>query len=353
MMPDRPVLSCRSVCAAYGSSLVLDHLDLDAAPGETVALLGPSGSGKTTLLAAVAGFVPLSSGTIEIAGEPVSGPGLDVAPERRSVSMVFQNYALWPHLTALDTVAYPLRRSGADRATAATEAARLLERVGIGELAGRYPSELSGGQQQRVGLARALAKSPAVFLFDEPTAHLDAPLRSTLQEELIDRQRETGATALYASHDPSEALAVADRLVLIRDGRVVQQGAPHEIYESPADAWAARLSGTAAVVAVPLLDRRGDVGTVRIGDVDVAVAIGGEAPGPVVSLVVRPEWGALGGRLTGTIHRVRYAGSRTLALLDTPVGRVWIEVPRNAALRSGETVGWSLRRAWMVAGQKD
>ena len=341
MIESGPALECRGVSVAYGATRVLDGLDLEVDGGETVALLGPSGSGKTSLLGAIAGFIPLSAGEIHIAGAPV-GPG--VPPERRPVSMVFQNYALWPHLTALETVAYPLRRAGRPMAEATAEAARLLDRVGIGELAGRHPSELSGGQQQRVGLARALARSPALYLFDEPTAHLDAAMRSVLQEELIDRRREAGAGALYASHDPQEALAVADRVALLRHGRIIQHGPPRDVYESPIDAWAAHLTGPATVVQAPVSNGREGWVTVRVGEAEVTVPAGSPVAEGVATLVVRPEWARLGGPLAGELHRVRYSGSRTMALLDTVLGRVWIEIPAGTALRPGERVEWSLTR---------
>ncbi len=348
-MVSAPALECRGLSMSYNSTEVLRGLDLEADRGETVALLGPSGSGKTSLLAAIAGFVPIDAGSILIDGQAVVGTGGEQPPEQRSVSMVFQNYALWPHMIAAEIVAYPLARAGVEKAEAAAQAQRLLERVGIGGLAARYPSELSGGQQQRVGLARALAKSPAVYLFDEPTAHLDAALRAVLQEELIDRQHEAGAAALYATHDPQEALAVADRLALMRDGRVVQTGPPHEVYDQPVDAWAARLTGPAEVIEAEMIERRPDVVTLRIAGVDVAVAGGGADVDGVVTAVVRPEWASLGGRLPGTVHRVRYTGPRTMVLLDTPVGRVWVDSAREPTVQPGDETGWSLERVWLVA----
>ena len=183
-----PALRTSGVGVSYGSQPILRSIDVEAGQGEVLALLGPSGSGKTTLLFAVAGFVALDSGTIEIAGTMVAGPGIHLPPERRDVAVVFESYALWPHLTALETVAFPLRAAGEQPEAARAEAARLLEAVGIGPLAERRPAELSGGQQQRVGLARALARRAGLSLFDEPTAHLDAPPRAAIQAE-IDEMR--------------------------------------------------------------------------------------------------------------------------------------------------------------------
>ncbi len=347
-----PALECRGVSLSYDTTEVLRDLDLEVAAGETVAVLGPSGSGKTSLLAAIAGFVAVDAGSIHVGGETVTGHDDGLPPEQRSVSMVFQNYALWPHMTAREIVSYPLARSGVAKSDASAEAQRLLERVGIGDLGFRYPSELSGGQQQRVGLARALAKAPAVYLFDEPTAHLDAALRTVLQEELIDRQREAGAGALYATHDPQEALAVADRLALLRDGGIVQAGSPRHVYECPIDPWAARLTGPAEVIAVEVIERRNDVLTLRLAGVDVAVAGGGTATGSEAAAVVRPEWASLGGRLPGRVHRVRYTGPRTMVLLDTPLGRVWVDAGTNASAEPGDDQGWSLNRVWLVESSR-
>ena len=162
--------------------------------------------------------------------------------------MVFQNYALWPHLTALDTVAYPIRRRGVRRAEARREAEQILARLHVRDLAHRRPAELSGGEQQRVGLGRALARDAALYLFDEPTAHLDTHVRGVFLDELVTRLRDTGAAALYATHDAEEALGVADRVALLTAGRVVQVGTPEEVYHRPVDVWAARLTGPVSVL---------------------------------------------------------------------------------------------------------
>ena len=231
-----PVLECFDVAVKYADSIALSGFNLEMAPGETVAILGPSGSGKSTAMYSIAGFTPLAAGTISIEGREVSRGNRLVPPEDRPVGLVFQNYALWPHMTALDNVAYPLRRAGEPSSGALGEAGRLLTKVGIGGLGNRMPAELSGGQQQRVGLARALARRAKLYLFDEPTAHLDAHVRAAIEEEIRKRRAELGAAALYTTHDSAEALAVADRIALLRHGRIVQVGSPTEIYERPATA---------------------------------------------------------------------------------------------------------------------
>ena len=241
-----PVVVCTGLGVRFDDTEALASVDLAVRPGELLAVLGPSGSGKTTLLHAIAGFVPVDAGSIAVGGRVVAEPGVSVTPEERRVGVVFQHHALWPHLTVAETVAFPLRFRGVPAADRVLEVGRLLERLGIAHLGDRRPDQLSGGEQQRVSLARALARRPAVFLFDEPTAHLDAPLRRALLEE-INAQRLRDATAtIYATHDASEALAIADRVLVLRDGRAVQVGSPIEIYEQPVDRWAAEMTGPAS-----------------------------------------------------------------------------------------------------------
>jgi ABC-type Fe3+/spermidine/putrescine transport system ATPase subunit len=323
-MPADPALEVRDLAVGYGGAAVLHGISLTAAAGEVLALLGPSGSGKSTLLHAVAGFLQPAAGCIRIAGTTVAGEGRTVPPERRSVGVVFQNHALWPHLPALDTVAYPLRRRGAGRAEARAEALDVLELFGIAHLAGRRPAELSGGEQQRVGLARALARQAAVYLFDEPTAHLDTHLRGLFLEQLVERRREQGAAAVYATHDAGEALGLADRVALLRDGRLVQLGRPEEVYERPADLFAARLTGPASV-----LDADG---------------------GPVL---VRPEWARLGGPHTGRLLEVWFRGPHSDHRVGTALGELLIRAPGPPCGRPGDDVAWSLLRSWPLRSTED
>jgi ABC-type Fe3+/spermidine/putrescine transport system ATPase subunit len=336
------VLVCDALEVGYGATRVLSGIDLEVGAGEAVAILGPSGSGKTTLLYAVAGFLEPSSGTISLRGSVVADSSRNAPPERRSVGMVFQNYALWPHMTAIDIVAYPLRRSGVAIVEANEEAGRLLELVGVGELRGRKPAEMSGGQQQRVGLARALARRPDLYLFDEPTAHLDSALRAALQRELVERRRAAGAAALYATHDAGEALAVADRVVVLRGGRVVQVGTPREIYEQPADLWAARLTGPAWAIPGRLV-----AGSIEVLGSAIVVDAGvGEGP---VSAVVRPDWVEPGPGAEAKVTAAWYRGPSTDYRLETPSGP--LEMRRAGAVewKIGDRVQVTITRAWPVA----
>jgi ABC-type Fe3+/spermidine/putrescine transport system ATPase subunit len=207
-----PVLEIRGLSVEYDGTAVLEDVTLTVGPGEIVALLGPSGSGKTTLLHAVAGFRPPRKGEVWLRTRLVASSSRFEPPDQRDVAVVFQNYALWPHMSAVDTVAYPVRRRGVGKAQARAEALEILGRLDVRHLAFRRPSELSGGEQQRVGLARALARQASLYLFDEPTAHLDTHVRGVFLTELVTRQRESGAAALYATHDAEEALGLADRV---------------------------------------------------------------------------------------------------------------------------------------------
>jgi ABC-type Fe3+/spermidine/putrescine transport system ATPase subunit len=346
--PQPPALRCRGLTVAYGSAPVLHDFDLTVESNQVLALLGPSGSGKTTLLYTVAGLIQPSGGEIWLRGRRVAAGHRGDPPERRKVGMVFQNYALWPHLTALETVAYPLRRRRLPPAVARRQAMELLERLEIGHLASRHPAELSGGQQQRVGLARALARNAALYLFDEPTAHLDAALRQVFQEELAQRRTATGAAALYATHDPAEALAVADQVALIRQGRVVQTGSPMEVYERPVDLWAAQLTGPASLLEVPVDGQAGGKVAAVIGGVTVAVDGSRNPASGQVALLVRPGWAELEGPLPGTVRQVWYRGPHTDYKLDTPAGPVVIRQGGPPRARVGEQVSWNLERGWII-----
>ena len=312
-------LEVRGLSVAYGEVLALSEVDLSVAAGEVLALLGPSGSGKSTLLHTVAGFHPPASGEVWLNGRLVSSVSDSVPPERRELAMVFQNYALWPHLSALDTVAYPARRRGESRARARQLALEILERLNVGHLADRRPAQLSGGEQQRVGLARALARQASLYLFDEPTAHLDTHVRAVFLEELVSRQRDTGAAAVYAAHDAEESLGLADRVALLAAGRVIQVGTPAQVYGEPVDQLAARLTGPASVLTSP--DGNGDI-------------------------LVRPEWASLGGDRSARVGDVWFRGPHSDYLLDTPQGRLLVREPGPPTRRRGDDVTWGLRRSW-------
>ncbi|AJE46152.1 ABC transporter ATP-binding protein [Celeribacter indicus] len=230
---------------SFGNASALNALDLGIADGEFVVLLGPSGCGKTTALRCIAGLEYPDAGTIHIGGREVVAPqsSLFVPPHRRGIGMVFQSYALWPHMTIEANVGYPLRARGADRATIRRKTSELLELVGLDGFARRHPAELSGGQQQRVALARALVADPALVLFDEPLSNLDAQLRIRLRDEIRRIHSTRRRTSIYVTHDHAEALTLADRIVLLNRGRIEQQGTPDEIFLAPRSRFVAEFVG--------------------------------------------------------------------------------------------------------------
>jgi ABC-type Fe3+/spermidine/putrescine transport system ATPase subunit len=227
----------------FGTKAALAELDLHVEPGSFVVLLGPSGSGKTTLLRCLAGIERLTGGTISISGNVVASPGVHVPPERRRLAMVFQDYALWPHMTALRNVLFPLRQMRVGGPEGRRRAHEMLERVGLAHLSERYPNELSGGEQQRVALARALVGGVGLLLFDEPLSNLDADMREQLRLAISTLARDSGATSVYITHDQSEAFSLADRVGVLRDGHLVQWGTPEALYLSPASPFVARFTG--------------------------------------------------------------------------------------------------------------
>ena len=263
----------------FGTLQALDGLDLALEPGELIALLGPSGCGKTTALRVLAGLEDADSGQVLVDGRDITG----LPANRRDMGMVFQAYSLFPHLTALENVAFGLKlrgRPGGDRRARATA---MLELVGIAALAGRYPHQLSGGQQQRVALARALAIRPQVLLLDEPLSALDAKVRVQLRDEIKRIQTEVGTTTLFVTHDQEEALAVADRVGVMRAGRLEQLGTPAEVYLQPATAFVADFVG----LSNRLPGRLDGDGVVVLGTRLPLVSL--TAAGPDVTALVRPE----------------------------------------------------------------
>ncbi|MEQ9047621.1 MAG: ABC transporter ATP-binding protein [Sneathiellaceae bacterium] len=235
-----PALSLSGVSHSYGDGLSVQQASLTIAPGEIVCLLGPSGCGKTTLLRLAAGLETPLAGQIRLGGEVVAEAGRSVAPEDRHVGLVFQDIALFPHLDLLDNVAFGLR---GPRSQTRAAAARWLERVDLGHLLRAWPHMLSGGEQQRVALARALAPSPRLLLMDEPFSSLDPHLRHRLRGSTLELLRQAGVPALIVTHDAEEAMTMADRVVVMRDGALVQSGTPDQIYTAPSDIFAARLFG--------------------------------------------------------------------------------------------------------------
>jgi iron(III) transport system ATP-binding protein len=298
-------VSAEGVVKRFGSVAAVDRVSLDVVPGEILALLGPSGCGKTTFLRLIAGFERPDGGSIRLTGTTVAGPGVFVPPERRHIGMVFQDYALFPHLSVAANVAFGMARQRRRGRTVLPQAEvdRLLEFVGLAGLGGRLPHELSGGQQQRVALARALAPAPDVVLLDEPFSNLDAALRASVREEVRGILRAAGATAVFVTHDQEEALSLADRVAVMRAGRLCQVDTPARLYARPADPFVATFVGDADV-----LPGRSDGSLIETA-IGVLRADAG-APVGDVRVIVRPE--AVRLRLDGAgrarVSRLTYFG---------------------------------------------
>ena len=324
------MLRLRDVSKSFGATRALDAANLQVKRGEIVALLGPTGCGKTTALRVLAGFERPDAGCVEIDGVKVAGEGTWTAPDRRRVGMVFQDYALFPHLDVAANVGFGLprreRRGGRVR--------EVLDLVGLGDLGHRFPDELSGGQQQRVALARALAPKPTVVLLDEPWAAVDPLLRPTLRDEVAGILRETGVTALLVTHDREDAFSVADRIALMRAGSIVQTGVPEQLYFAPADRWCAEFAGAANMVHG---HRDGEKVVTSLGSFP-ALQPGAE---PEVDVLVRPELVGLepdGGGQAEIVERT-FLGHDVLYRVRLDDGTdLWSQRPSNEQVPLGARV---------------
>jgi iron(III) transport system ATP-binding protein len=260
------MLSVRDVSQQLGGKLVLQAINLDVAQGTFVSLLGPSGSGKTTLLRILAGFLTPHSGTVTLNGITLSSAGGMIPPERRGMGMVFQNYAVWPHMTVFGNVAYGLRVRRIPTAEVRARTAEALRLVGLLGFEDRIPSELSGGQQQRVSIARSIATAPDVLLLDEPLSNLDAKLRKDMLFDLKRIQQQSGVTFVYVTHDQSEALSVSDKVAVISEGFIKQIGSPREVYEKPQNLFVASFVGNANTLTGRIVSASDQIAIVQLSD---------------------------------------------------------------------------------------
>ncbi|MBB2755273.1 UNVERIFIED_ORG: putative spermidine/putrescine transport system ATP-binding protein [Rhizobium aethiopicum] len=302
---------------AYGDTVAVGNLDLTIGKGELVALLGPSGCGKTTTMRAIAGLLTPASGRISLDGADITR----VSANKRAVGLVFQSYALFPHLTVYENVAFGLRLRRISAADLDARVAAGLKSVGLSAFAGRKPAELSGGQQQRVALARSMVMEPKVLLLDEPLSNLDARLRLEMRAELQRVQKETGVTMIFVTHDQVEALALADRIVVMLNGGIEQIGTPEEIYNNPASAFVADFVGFENVFAL----KDGKLATPN-----GPVALSAPVPDAAAGLAWRPRTVVLGsGSFQGTVRGTSFAGNTREYLLDTPLGPIKAEIDAN------------------------
>ena len=334
-----------NVSKVYGGTVTaVDNVSFKVEAGKLVTLLGPSGCGKTTTLRMIAGLDMTTKGRILIGDEDVTTlPATD-----RDVSMVFQSYALFPHMTVGENVAYGLNVSGMEKNEAKDRALDGLQLVGLEGYGERLPSELSGGQQQRVAVARALVLEPQVLLFDEPLSNLDAKLRRQVREEIRDIQINLGLTVVYVTHDQVEALAVSDRIIVMKNAGIAQEGTPRELYEEPANLFVADFIGDANVINAEIRSIEGDWAIVRVGDVETRLPSRGMKPGQT-KVAIRPESLQVSNEkqddaLEAQVLKATYLGSHMEYTLETSVGELFVVEPDiNNAAKQGTTVSVRLR----------
>ena len=332
----------KNVTKIYGKSKVpaVNDISLFIEAGKLVTLLGPSGCGKTTTLRMIAGLELATSGRILIGGAEVTRlPATD-----RDVSMVFQSYALFPHMTVRENVEYGLKFSGFDKKDTADKARAGLELVGLAGFGDRLPSQLSGGQQQRVAVARALVLEPQVLLFDEPLSNLDAKLRRHVREEIREIQQKLGLTVVYVTHDQEEALAVSDRIIVMNNAVIAQDGTPRDLYDAPSNAFVADFIGEANIFDCEVSDVKKDVATVKIGALSLKLPARDHRPGKAM-LAVRPSRidirkAGAARTIPGTLEKVTYVGSHLEFIVGTEFGTVFaVSTDVDAPFEPGQAVG--------------
>ncbi len=342
---NRPRIEVANLAVRYGDVTAVDDIGFDIAPGEMVTLLGPSGCGKTTTLRAVAGLETPSGGSIRLNGETVysARERRNVPAEKRGVSMVFQSYAIWPHMTVFDNVAYGLRVRKLPQAEVRQNVERVLALVQMQAFADRPASKLSGGQQQRVAVARAIAFSPSVLLFDEPLSNLDARLRAEMRVELRELQRRLDITSLYVTHDQEEALAISDRVIVMNGGKIEQIGTPEDIYNRPRSRFVADFVGSANLIEGNVRGP-GTNGTLLFeaaGGMQLEV-VGDNASSHTVAL--RSSYIHLGhmpgphNAVAGTIHRRMFHGDFIQYVVDWPAGQLIVRRPPTELFDEGSDV---------------
>ncbi|MDR0239150.1 MAG: ABC transporter ATP-binding protein [Deltaproteobacteria bacterium] len=318
----------------FGDLTVVDRISLTIEDGEFFTLLGPSGCGKTTLLRILAGFAVPDSGDVRFGGKSI----ISTPPHRREIGMVFQNYALFPHMTVADNVAYGLKARNTPNSEIRDRVASVLASVLLDDYADRYPRQLSGGQQQRVALARALVIRPHVLLMDEPLSNLDAKLRVSMREEIRNIQKTFGITTVYVTHDQEEAMAVSDRIAILSGGKLQQVGSPWEVYFHPANAFAAEFMGSCTLLRVEpgadgdTEDQRGGTVTGFIEQTPVTLRIGRAARAPC-TIMLRPDWIKVAGpeitenRFSGIVRESAFLGAAILYQVEALGKTMRVDVP--------------------------
>jgi ABC-type Fe3+/spermidine/putrescine transport system ATPase subunit len=346
---NRPRIEVADLVVRYGDTPAVNDIGFDIAPGEMVTLLGPSGCGKTTTLRAVAGLETPSAGSIRLNGETVysAAERRNVPAEKRGVSMVFQSYAIWPHMTVFENVAYGLRVRKLPHAEVRQNVQRVLGLVQMQDFADRPASKLSGGQQQRVAVARAIAFSPSVLLFDEPLSNLDAKLRAEMRVELRELQRRLDITSLYVTHDQEEALAISDRVIVMNGGRIEQIGSPEEIYNRPRSRFVADFVGSANLIRGKVRGPSGANDTLIFeaeGGMRLEVVAMDGSGGTRDTVALRSSYIHLaraGGTqvgVPGRIHRRMFHGDFIQYVVDWPAGQLIVRRPPTEIFDEGSEV---------------
>ncbi len=315
-------IEIKSVAKLFGSARIIKNIDISIGEGEFVVLVGPSGCGKSTLLRMIAGLEDVSEGRIEIGGRVVN----DLPPQKRDVAMVFQNYALYPHYTVYQNMAFGLKLRRTPKDEIDKRVGHAAQILGLEELLQRYPKSLSGGQRQRVAMGRAIVRDPVVYLFDEPLSNLDAKLRISMRTEIKSLHQSLKRTTVYVTHDQVEAMTMADRIVIMRDGVIEQIGTPMELYNAPANRFVAGFIGAPTMNFFDgVIERSGAGAVVRLpGEVRLPVSEALESGRDVV-LGVRPEHWALsdkGSPLAGRVRLIEPTGPSDYLTIDTPAGAV-------------------------------
>jgi ABC-type Fe3+/spermidine/putrescine transport system ATPase subunit len=347
------ILELIGLTKVFDKTIAVEDLSIGVESGSFTMLVGPSGCGKTTTLRLVAGFEQPDGGTIKLRGTEISSPRKVLAPNERDMGMVFQSYATWPHLTVFENIVFGLRSRRHDKKSIDDRYEWVCDLLSLGGLEQRYPYQLSGGQQQRVSLARALVTKPAVLLLDEPLSNLDEPMRAVMRVELRRIQRQTGITFVYVTHDQQEALSMADRVLIMHQGRLEQDGTPRDVYERPATPFVARFMGRANLLAGVLTSKTNGVGSVDVpgcGSLDGHL-VGSVELGEQVVVVVRKERLELEANpgvnvLHGEVIDAFYYGSETEMVVQLS-GSTQISLRQNDTRvlqrRAGDTVSVSFR----------
>jgi iron(III) transport system ATP-binding protein len=347
----RPRIDVTGLQVRYGDTVAVHAIDFSVGAGELVTLLGPSGCGKTTTLRAIAGLETPSAGRILLADQPVycAATRRNVPSEKRGVSMVFQSYAIWPHMTVFENVAYGLRVRQMPAAALKQQVERALDLVQMRAFGDRSASKLSGGQQQRVAVARAISFSPEVLLFDEPLSNLDAKLRAEMRVELRELQRRLGITALYVTHDQEEALAISDRVIVMQGGKIEQIGTPEDVYSRPCSRFVADFVGCANLIPGRLGNGNGNLMFETRGGLSLPVAGQAVPRDGATILALRPTYVNLAhcsaqqapSGATGSIHRRMFHGDYIQYIVDWPAGQLIVRRPPTEVFPEGSKVAIS------------